>query len=57
MNLPAAFTGENSSDALASESILVYNFPNVHARSYRIDFYAFGCRVNIQELAVSITVS
>jgi len=36
---------------------LVYNFTNMHAMSYRPDFFARSCRVNIEEPAVCFTVS
>jgi len=41
----------------SSQSVLVYNFPNMHAMSYRSDFFACSCRVNIWEPAVCFTVS
>jgi len=37
-------------------SVLVYNFTNMHAMSYRSDFILCSCRVNIQEPGVCVTV-
>jgi len=39
------------------QSVLVYNFTNMHAMSHRSDFFACSCRVNIWEPAVCFTVS
>jgi hypothetical protein len=41
----------------SSQSILVYNFTNMFAMSYKSDFFARSCTVNIEELAVCLTVS
>jgi hypothetical protein len=41
----------------SSLSFLVYTFPNMHANSYRSDFFACSCRVNNTEPAVCFTVS
>jgi hypothetical protein len=38
-------------------SFLVYTSPNMHANSYRSDFFACSCRVNNTEPAVCFTVS
>jgi hypothetical protein len=40
-----------------SQSVLVYNVPNMHAMSYRYDFFAYSCRVTILEPAVCVAVS
>jgi len=39
------------------QSILVYNFTNMHAMSYRFEFFECSCRVNIYKLAVCFTAS
>jgi len=39
------------------QSVLVFNFTNVHAMSYWSDYFPCSCRVNIEEHAVSFTVS
>jgi len=39
------------------QSVLGYNFTNMHAMSYRSDFFGCSCRVNIYEPAVSFTVT
>jgi len=38
------------------QSVLVFNFTNMHAMSYWSDFFPCSCRVNIYEPAVGITV-
>jgi len=40
----------------SSQSIIVYNFTYMHAMSYRSDFFACSCIVNISEVAVCFTV-
>jgi len=40
----------------SSQSILVYNFTNMHAMSYRSDFFTWSYRVNISEVAICFTV-
>jgi hypothetical protein len=39
------------------QSVLVYNFPNMHAMSYRSDFFPCSCRLNVYEPAFCFTVS
>ena len=39
------------------QSVFVYNFTNMHAMSYRYDFFAGSCRVNIYKPAVCYTVT
>jgi len=39
------------------QSVLVFNFTNMHAMSYWSDYFSCSCRVNIWEPVVSITVS
>jgi len=39
------------------QSMLEYNFPNMHAMSYRSGFFASSCRVNIKEPAVQYCVT
>jgi hypothetical protein len=38
------------------QSVLVYNFPDMHAMSYRSDCFACSCRVNIYKPAVCFSV-
>jgi hypothetical protein len=40
----------------SSQSVHMYNFPNMEAMSYRCDFFPCSCRVNISEPAVCITL-
>ena len=39
------------------QSFLVYNFTNMHAMSYRSDFFACSCRVTCEEPAVCYTLT
>ena len=39
------------------QSVLVFNFTNMHAMSYWSDYFPCSCRVNIYEPAVGFTVS
>jgi len=39
------------------QSLLVYDFTNMHAMSYRSDFFTWSSRVNIQEPAICFSIS
>jgi len=39
------------------QSVLVYNFTNMHAMTYRSDLFPCSCRVNIEEPGVCFTVT